>query len=118
MPAGDRTGPWGEGSRSGRGAGFCSGFGQPGYMNGLRGRGAGMGWRSGTGRGCGPGLRGRWGGRGPGSAGGWFGWNRPADFMPARDPAYEKDQLERESEWIKTRQEEIQSRLSELNKDE
>jgi len=33
MPGGDRTGPWGEGPRTGRRAGFCSGYGMPGFMN-------------------------------------------------------------------------------------
>jgi hypothetical protein len=53
MPFGDRTGPAGQGPRTGRGAGFCGGFGAPGSMNrgggqGLFGRGrggAGRGWR-------------------------------------------------------------------------
>jgi len=33
MPAGDRTGPEGMGPRSGRGAGYCAGYGMPGYEN-------------------------------------------------------------------------------------
>ncbi len=33
MPGGDRTGPWGMGPRTGRRAGFCSGYGMPGFMN-------------------------------------------------------------------------------------
>ena len=33
MPAGDGTGPQGMGSRTGRGAGFCSGFNVPGFAN-------------------------------------------------------------------------------------
>jgi len=51
MPAGDRTGPEGMGPRTGRGAGYCSGYDTPGYMNsafgrGFRGRGAfGRGFR-------------------------------------------------------------------------
>ncbi len=31
MPGGDRTGPAGEGPRTGRGAGYCSGYDGPGY---------------------------------------------------------------------------------------
>lgn len=59
MPGGDRTGPMGEGPMTGRAAGFCAGFGLPGYANpafgrgfgrgfggGFRGRGAGRGWRN------------------------------------------------------------------------
>ncbi|MFW6062432.1 MAG: DUF5320 domain-containing protein, partial [Planctomycetota bacterium] len=33
MPAGDGTGPRGQGPRTGRAAGFCSGFSTPGYAN-------------------------------------------------------------------------------------
>ena len=54
MPCGDRTGPAGQGPRTARGAGFCGGFGVPGFMNrgasqGLFGRGRGgrgRGWRN------------------------------------------------------------------------
>ena len=50
MPGGDRTGPMGQGSRTGRGMGYCVGFNQPGFMTGLRG---GMGMGMGRGRGNG-----------------------------------------------------------------
>ncbi|WP_202319246.1 DUF5320 domain-containing protein [Archaeoglobus neptunius] len=33
MPGGDGTGPWGRGPRTGRRAGFCSGYSRPGFMN-------------------------------------------------------------------------------------
>lgn len=33
MPMGDRTGPLGMGPMTGRAAGYCAGFGVPGYMN-------------------------------------------------------------------------------------
>jgi hypothetical protein len=53
MPFGDRTGPLGQGPRTGRGAGYCSGFAAPGYLNPTggfgffgRGRGGGRGWRN------------------------------------------------------------------------
>ena len=53
MPRGDRTGPAGMGPMTGRAAGFCAGYGVPGYANpafgrGIRcwgGRGGGHGWR-------------------------------------------------------------------------
>jgi hypothetical protein len=57
MPAGDRTGPYGGGPMTGRGAGYCAGFGIPGYANPIYGRrhagrgfgrgfgGGGHGWR-------------------------------------------------------------------------
>ncbi|MGZ5424590.1 MAG: DUF5320 domain-containing protein, partial [Candidatus Aminicenantales bacterium] len=49
MPAGDRTGPIGMGPLSGRAAGYCAGFGMPGYANPLPGRGFGMGFGRGRG---------------------------------------------------------------------
>jgi len=48
MPGGDGTGPMGMGPMSGRGAGFCGGFGVPGSANPVMGRG-----RGGRGRGLG-----------------------------------------------------------------
>jgi len=83
MPAGDRTGPMGQGPMTGRAAGFCAGFGVPGYANrpgiggflsrfnpfGLFGRGAAAVAGFGRGRG-----RGRGFGRGGGRGRRWFGW--------------------------------------------
>ncbi|MDD2247185.1 MAG: DUF5320 domain-containing protein [Proteiniphilum sp.] len=44
MPTGDRTGPMGQGPRTGRARGFCSGFDAPGYEDGsFRNRGWGIG---------------------------------------------------------------------------
>ena len=53
MPGGDRTGPMGRGPMTGRGAGYCAGFGMPGYMNFGPGRGfrVGRGWGGGFGMG-------------------------------------------------------------------
>lgn len=47
MPRGDRTGPLGYGPMTGRGAGYCAGYGTPGYANPgySRGRGFGGGGR-------------------------------------------------------------------------
>jgi len=49
MPAGDRTGPLGLGPMTGRGMGYCGGFGMPGFMNPWPrwgfGWGRGRGWR-------------------------------------------------------------------------
>ncbi|MBN1152457.1 MAG: DUF5320 domain-containing protein [Dehalococcoidia bacterium] len=59
MPRGDGTGPMGMGPMTGRGAGYCSGAGAPGFMNPSPGWGYGRGY----GRGFGLGL-GRGGGRG------------------------------------------------------
>jgi hypothetical protein len=52
MPRGDGTGPAGMGPTTGRAAGFCAGYGVPGYMNPAGGRGfAGWGRGRGGGRG-------------------------------------------------------------------
>ena len=48
MPGGDRTGPAGQGPRSGRGAGYCSGFDMPGFAQAGPGYG-GAGWAGGRG---------------------------------------------------------------------
>lgn len=52
MPAGDGTGPVGQGPMTGRGLGFCAGYSMPGYAWGGPGRGfgghggGGRGWRN------------------------------------------------------------------------
>lgn len=55
MPRGDRTGPNGLGSRSGRGAGYCSGNNEPGCTT-AGGRGGRRGGSPGLGRGMNQGL--------------------------------------------------------------
>jgi len=44
MPLGDGTGPLGLGPMTGRAAGFCAGFGRPGFTNPIPGRWFGLGW--------------------------------------------------------------------------
>ena len=67
MPRGDGTGPMGMGPMTGRGAGYCAGFGAPGYMNAGPGwsyrRAFGPGTSFGYGRGRGRGVVGRGFGR-------------------------------------------------------
>lgn len=77
MPAGDRTGPRGLGPRTGRGLGYCSGFGAPGFM--YPGPGLGYGGGFGFGRGFGRGM-----GRGRGFWRPRFGrfWGYPYSPMP------------------------------------
>ena len=51
MPGGDRTGPAGRGPMTGRGAGFCAGYGVPEFSNpGYVAGGAFVGGRGGRGR--------------------------------------------------------------------
>ncbi|MDY7028039.1 MAG: DUF5320 domain-containing protein [Spirochaetota bacterium] len=52
MPRGDRTGPAGMGPMTGRGFGYCAGYGAPGYVS-APGPGMGMAWGFGRGRGRG-----------------------------------------------------------------
>ena len=60
MPFGDGSGPRGMGPRSGRGLGFCAGFGAPGYANPGPGYGRGFGGGRGFGRGRGFGFKAGW----------------------------------------------------------
>jgi hypothetical protein len=99
MPAGDRTGPLGQGPGTGRGAGYCGGYDRPGYMNATPARGQ-WGWGRGTddfwsrgGRGWrhrfwATGLTGwmrGWGGRG------WRGFFRPE--APQMEPPTREQQV-------------------------
>lgn len=86
MPGGDRTGPWGAGPRTGRGAGYCAGFRQPGYATPfIYGRGAGFG--RGGGRGGGRGWR-HWY-----YATGLPGWARTSGYGRGYAPGYEFDDV-------------------------
>ena len=72
MPGGDGTGPAGMGPMTGRAAGYCAGYGVPGFMNPIPGRGYG-GWGRGGG----------WGRRNWFYATGMPGWQRAAYGYPA-----------------------------------
>lgn len=121
MPAGNGTGPWGMGPMTGRAAGFCAGYGVPGYLNPLPGRGFRLGQGFGGQFGMGFG-RGRGGGRGWRNmfyATGSPGWARfggaayPAAY-PKPDPEWEKQALKSQAEALQAEMEEIKKRLSEL----
>ena len=77
MPYGDGTGPNGLGPMTGRGAGYCAGYGTPGYMNPIPGRGYFAGGRGFFGRGGGRGRRNRY------YATGLPGWYRAGVGLPA-----------------------------------
>jgi len=129
MPRGDRTGPLGMGPRTGRGAGFCSGFDVPGYMNPTSGAGYGAGY--GAGRGFGGGGGGG-GGRGFGRGRG-MGWGRGAAAYPmapmapgwqaypvppqAAAPENELDALRADAQNLQQTLGDIQKRIAELEKD-
>jgi hypothetical protein len=132
MPAGDGTGPIGMGPRTGRGAGYCSGYDVPGWANPMPGFGQGRGWA---------GYWGRGGGRGGGGRGrrnwyyatgvpGWarFGyapaygappaWGAPPTWedAPRTGPAPEQEVefLKRQAETLKHELEAIARRVEEL----
>jgi len=122
MPAGDGTGPRGMGPMTGRGAGYCAGYGAPGYANPMPGRGFGMG---------------RGGGRGHGwrhmyYATGLPGWARYG-YAPARGappaaaynpygapptPEQETEFLKSQAEMLKEELDAISQRIAELEKKE
>jgi len=113
MPGGDRTGPWGLGPRTGRAAGFCAGYGMPGYMNPIPGRGF-CGWGGGgfgRGMGWGRGFRHRWFWRG-----GYyyppFAYGAPAPLSPEDEKAFLQDQLKALNEEMEA----VRQRLESLEK--
>ena len=113
MPRGDGTGPDGQGSMTGRGAGYCNGFDKPGFANSMSRRGRGFGRRVGSGRGFG--FR-RF-------------WNTP---IQAQQPTYpqqptkeqeiqtleeEAKQVEQEQKDLNNEREEIKKRIEDLRKE-
>ena len=126
MPGGDRTGPRGLGSRTGRGLGYCAGYDTPGYIKGP-GMGLGLGWGGGRGWGRGRGL-------GYGRAWG-LGYRAPvyapiytpytSGVVPQVSPEnqlsmlkQEKDYLESEMNSLKSALDNISKRIAELEKEE
>jgi hypothetical protein len=100
------------GPRTGRGAGYCSGFDAPGYANPGPGRGFGMG--GGRGRGFGGGGRGR---RRMFFATGLPGWMRFGPFAAtyaAPDPETEKQALRNQADALQSQLDAIQKRLDEI----
>jgi len=106
MPRGDGTGPMGMGAMTGRAAGFCAGFGMPGYANPAPGRGFGM----------------RFGGGGQGwrhmfYATGLPGWMRFGGYaVPYQkpDPEMEKQALKNQANALQSEMDFIKKRLSEI----
>lgn len=111
MPWGDRTGPTGMGPMTGRGAGFCGGFQQPGAMTPGFGRGMGFGRGRCFGRGRGPGFGRFWGtmphhyayGPGPG---------------PGMSPNQEKNMLQEEAKSLRDALSSIEKRIEDLESHE
>lgn len=117
MPRGDRTGPAGAGSMTGRAAGYCAGFDVPGYMNTAAGRGFGAGFGQGRGfRGCGFAGYGR---RNRAFAAGAQGTRFGGYAAPYRAPdsELEKQALKNQAEALKSELDLIRKRLSEIEAD-
>lgn len=116
MPGGDGTGPLGMGPMTGRAAGFCAGYGMPGYINSIPGRGFGMGFGRGRGfggRGGGRGWRNRFYATGiPGWA--WGGASYAAPYATAPTKEQELDMLKGQAEQFETALGDIRKRLQEL----
>ncbi|MCF7849741.1 MAG: DUF5320 domain-containing protein [Kiritimatiellales bacterium] len=102
MPAGDRTGPEGMGPMTGRGAGYCAGFGAPGFVSN-----AGPGFGYGRGRGRGRGM-----GRGYGVR--QFGnWGTAVPYTPpTRDQQLEE--LKAHSKYLESELETIRERIGSI----
>ncbi|MBN1596282.1 DUF5320 domain-containing protein, partial [candidate division FCPU426 bacterium] len=116
MPRGDRTGPRGMGPMTGRAAGYCGGYGMPGYANQIPGRGVGMGF--GGGRGFG-GRRGGFGGRCFGGGGwGWQNWFGASSWPGFGAQAMPQQQLtpEAERQALKTQAEVLQTEMANIQK--
>ncbi len=120
MPRGDRSGPNGMGSGTGRRAGYCYGNDVPGFMSGgFGGRGRGFGFGHGY---AGPGYGVPGYGRGFGfrrGGGRWYDgapWAGPGYYDGYPDNAVsEKEMLERNVSDMKSSLKAMEERLGELN---
>jgi len=117
MPGGDRSGPMGEGPRTGRGMGYCSGYEGPSYTRPGPGYGYGRGFGPGFGRGFGPGFGWGRGWRHRAYATGWARW----DYGPAWGaPPTREDEaafLKDQAEGLQTELDAIKRRLTELEEE-
>ncbi len=110
MPGGDHTGPTGQGPGTGRVLGMCSGYNAPGYAKGF-GRNMGRGFGFNRGRGMGR-NRGR-----------YFGADlTESNYVPIwNQPISKNDEikmLKTRAELLKQSQNDIEKRLSELEKED
>ena len=117
MPGGDRTGPRGLGSMTGRALGYCAGYDIPGYSRGP-GLGLGRGYEGGSGVGDG---RGRGWRRGGGRAfGGFWGYRAPSYaptivqppvYGPPTTPEAQLNMLKQEKQYLDSEMERIKSTI-------
>ncbi|MCP4685433.1 MAG: DUF5320 domain-containing protein [bacterium] len=126
MPRGDKTGPTGMGSLTGRGAGYCVGAGTPGYMNPGVSPAAGFGRGGGRGLGRGASTGGGRGRRNMYFATGMPGWARGRQYSPVPEyeevpqgqfgPRQEEAYLRAQARQHKKTLEEIERRLDDLER--
>ena len=117
MPGGDGTGPMGAGPMTGRAAGYCAGYGTPGYANPIRGRAWGGG-RFGFGAGAGRGFGGR-GWRNRFYATGVPGWARaggyaPYAYGPPASPEAELEMLQAQEKQLADTLENLRKRVEQI----
>ena len=118
MPGGDRTGPNGAGPMTGRAAGFCADYPEPGYLNSIGGRGFGSRGRGFWGRGGGRGWRNRFYATG---LPGWAIAGQPASAdvsyapgMPTVRPEQELADLKQQAEYCENTLDRINKRIEQL----
>jgi len=111
MPAGNGTGPLGMGPMTGRAAGYCAGFGRPGFMTPGAGRGMGFGFRGG---GRGRRRRGFWCGPWAAAAPEFWGWGHAAAGVAGPTRQQEQEMLQGQVENLENTLAELKQRLSEL----
>jgi hypothetical protein len=109
MPGGDRTGPQGEGSRTGRGLGYCADYDQPGYATPQQGQ--RFGFRRG-----GRGNRGSRGWRNRSNAGFWPGRGRGGFAFIPDAPDQDIDSLKEQISELQNTLKEVQNRLDQFEK--
>jgi hypothetical protein len=110
MPAGDGTGPMGQGPMTGRRAGYCAGYDAPGYAQPGPGWGRGLGFRRGWGRGRGFGHGWYYG---PRPTWGPPAWGPPAYAAPPT-PEQEIEVLRHQAQQLQDQLKAIERRIEEL----
>ena len=104
MSKGDKTGPQGLGSKTGRAAGYCAGYSVPGYMNTIRGCGRGFGRGFGRRRGGGFGIR-------------RFGYPQPVVVQPYYQPLDQPQTIQQEIASLENYQKSLEAEKTNLNQE-
>ncbi|NLJ41117.1 MAG: DUF5320 domain-containing protein [Clostridiales bacterium] len=110
MPRGNGMGPMGMGRMTGRRAGFCAGYGVPGYANPI-----GFGYGYGYGYGAGRRFRRMYYGAG---TPGWMQYGHPG-YPEAYEPEVdEKEYLNRQAEFLEDQLDLVKKRLADFRDDD